>query len=141
MSEKERIIETLEDYARAYCDKDIDALMHVFDSQGHISVIGTGEDELCSGQSAVRALFLRNFSEATATKFEWKWMDVVMADDLALVALTLNIHLICDNQPLLVPLRWSVTLKKTDRWIWLHRHASTAANSQQQGKAYPSSSV
>ena len=38
------IIATLDDYANAYCAKDIDSLMRVFDDTGNISVIGTGED-------------------------------------------------------------------------------------------------
>ncbi len=49
---------TLNNYADAYCAKDIEALMRVFDVNGHISVIGTGEDELCSGAESVKQLFL-----------------------------------------------------------------------------------
>jgi ketosteroid isomerase-like protein len=42
-----------------------------------------------------------------------------------------------ENQ-LKVPLRWTVVLKKeNDRWVWIHRHASTAASNQEDGQAYP----
>ncbi|MGF1718688.1 nuclear transport factor 2 family protein [Vibrio kyushuensis] len=137
MSEQLKIIETLESYAQAYCNKDISALMDVFDKSESISVIGTGADELCTGTESVRGLFLRNFSEATATKFEWKWRNVIVSDDHAVVAQTLVIHLMADNELLQVPLRWTVTLKKAERWLWMHRHASTAAGSQEEGSAYP----
>ena len=63
---KESIILTLEDYAQAYCAKDIDSMMQVFDDTDNISVIGTGADELCVGGGQIRDLFLRNFEEATA---------------------------------------------------------------------------
>ena len=46
----EIIFSTLEDYAKVYCAKDIDSLMHVFDDSDNISVIGTGGDELCVGR-------------------------------------------------------------------------------------------
>ncbi|WP_255900200.1 nuclear transport factor 2 family protein [Vibrio campbellii] len=54
MQEQEDSTAILEDYAKAYCAKYIDALMSVFDPSGNISVIGTGEDELCIGQSFLR---------------------------------------------------------------------------------------
>jgi len=137
MSVQDEVIATLDDYARAYCAKDIDALMGVFDPSDNISVIGTGEDELCAGSKAVKQLFLRNFAEATATKFEWGWSDVLICDGQALIALSLVIHLHAEGKNISVPIRWSIALKKTDRWVWIHRHASTAACSQEEGKAYP----
>lgn len=39
---KEAIMATLEDYATAYCAKEIDALMSVFTDGEGISVIGNG---------------------------------------------------------------------------------------------------
>ena len=71
MNEREAVMATLEDYSAAYCAKDIDALMNVFDDTENISLIGTGADELCGGRDAVKAIFLRNFEEATANQFEW----------------------------------------------------------------------
>ena len=70
MTEEQEIRSTLEDYAKAYCAKDIDSLMHVFEDCDDISVIGTGADELCVGRGSVKVLFLRNFAEATANEFE-----------------------------------------------------------------------
>lgn len=140
MSDRDEVIATLDDYARAYCDKNIDALMKVFDSDNSISVIGTGADELCSGEQSIKQLFLRNFAEATATKFEWGWTDVVISNNHAVIALSLVIHLNTESGQISVPIRWSVALKKTDRWVWLHRHASTASGSQKKGKAYPDAS-
>jgi len=116
---QETIKATLEDYATAYCAKDIDSLMHVFDDTDNISVIGTGMDELCVGRSAVKDLFLRNFSEATANKFEWDWVDIRLSGSQ-------------------VPLRWTVVVKNQNgRWVWIHRHASTPASTQEEGHAYP----
>lgn len=141
MSQIDEVVTTLDDYARAYCAKDIDALMQVFDLSGQISVIGTGKDELCAGEDEVRQLFLRNFAEATVTKFEWLWSDVVIFNDQALIAQSLIIHLDTQQGQIEVPIRWSVVLKKTDRWLWLHRHASTPSEAQTEGSAYPSTSL
>jgi ketosteroid isomerase-like protein len=136
------IFATLEDYAQAYCAKDIDALMSVFDDSDDISVIGTGADELCAGRSQVKDLFLRNFGEAQANRFEWHWTHVSASDDHAVVAVTLTIHLEINGKSLRVPVRWTVALKRrADRWVWLHRHASTAASDQSEGQAYPQSSA
>jgi ketosteroid isomerase-like protein len=137
MTDKE-IKSTLENYSKAYCTKDIDKLMLVFDDSDNISVIGTGSDELCVGRKEIKELFLRNFEEATATKFDWNWIDIRKSDNHAVVSVTLSIHLKCKGENLIVPLRWTVVLKNNDnRWVWIHRNASTAASNQDEGMAYP----
>jgi len=129
---------TLEDYAEAYCAKDIDSLMRVFDDSDNISVIGTGVDELCVGRSAVKELFLRNFSEATANKFEWDWVDIRISGNHAVISVTFTLHLVYMEDQLAVPIRWTVVVKNENgRWVWIHRHASTAASTQDEGEAYP----
>jgi len=136
------VLATLEEYAQAYCAKDIDSLMSVFDDSDDISVIGTGADELCSGQAAVRELFLRNFAEAQATRFEWDWIHRTVNDNHAIVAATLVIHLDVSGKVLQVPVRWTVALRRKEgRWVWVHRHASTAASDQEEGQAYPQKST
>jgi len=135
---KEAIKSTLNNYAFAFCAKDIDALMRVFDDTDNIAVIGTGADELCVGLNEVRKLFLRNFSEATAKEFVWDWVDTRISGNHAVVSTTLTIHLDYMGERLMVPLRWTVVLKNDEgRWVWIHRHASTAASSQEDGQAYP----
>ncbi len=62
MTEEEAVLATLEEYAEAYCSKDIDRLMALFDDGDDISLIGTGADELCAGRADIKAVFLRNFS-------------------------------------------------------------------------------
>ena len=134
----EAIISTLNDYANAYCAKDIDAIMKVFDSGDNISVIGTGEDETCVGHTEIKALFIRNFQEATARQFDWNWIDIRISDNHAIASVKLTIHLDTDDEQLSVSIRWSVVLKHTSsRWVWLHRNASVAASDQDEGQAYP----
>ena len=136
------VLDTLQDYANAYCAKDIDALMAVFDQGDHISVIGTGADELCAGSTQVRDMFLRNFGEAQANRFEWHWTHVYEHGDQAMMAVTLTIHLEADGNNLKIPIRWTVVLRRrSDRWLWVHRHASTAAATQDKGRAYPTSNA
>jgi ketosteroid isomerase-like protein len=138
MKEETQVMATLEDCATAYCAKNIDALMSVFADGESILLIGTGGDELCSGRDAVKAVFLRNFRDATAKRFEWHWKDIVVTDYQAVVAITLTIHLDFDGTSLEVPVRWTVALKKdSNRWVRLHRHASSAAPGQEEGAAYP----
>lgn len=137
MTDNEEIKSTLEDYAKAYCAKDINSLMRVFENRDEISVIGTGADELCEGRNSVKELFLRNFAEATAIRFEWLWTNIIISDNYAVVAVSLIIHLEHQGNELKIPIRWSVALRKTDRWAWLHRHASSPASDQKEGLAYP----
>ncbi len=140
MSQRDAVLATLEEYSAAYCDKDLDRLMAIFVDGEEISLIGTGADELCSGRDAVAAVFERNFRDASATNFEWKWTDVAIHGNSETVAVTLNIHLKTANGQLVVPVRWTVSLVNTDgEWKWVHRHASSAATSQEEGTAYPTS--
>ena len=105
--------------------------MELFDDGDDVSLIGTGADELCVGREAIRDVFLRNFSEATATRFEWDWHHTTVAN-------TLIIHLDIDAGSLEVPVRWTVSMvRRGGEWRWLHRHASAAAASQKEGAAYP----
>jgi ketosteroid isomerase-like protein len=130
---------TLDTYADAYRAKDLDRLMALFDDTDEISVIGTGADELCSGRSDIRTLFERNLTEATATRFDWHWKRVAVVGDAGVIAATLTIHLDLDGRATDVPLRWTVAQARREQgWVWLHRHASSAAGSQDDGTAYPS---
>ena len=138
MSDEQAILDTLEAYAHAYCAKDTDRLMDLFADGDDISLIGTGADELCAGPDAIREVFERNFSDATATKFDWHWRQVTLVGDSAVVAVTLTIHLTIDEAPIQVPIRWTVALSRiNNQWKWLHRHASAAASAQDEGAAYP----
>lgn len=135
---QEAVLATLDDYAKAYCDRDIDAIMSVFDDSDDISVIGTGAEELCSGRSEVKELFRRNFRDAHAKHFEWGWTRAAITEDFAVLAVALTIDLEMNGEELHVPLRWSVALRRCGgRWLWVHRHASTCASDQGSGKAYP----
>ena len=138
MDDQTTVLTTLDEYADAYCAKDIDGLMSLFDDKDDISVIGTGADELCAGRAAVRELFLRNFSEATANRFEWGWQHVAVHGDSAVASVSLTIHLTTDGSAVDVLVRWTVVLRRRDdRWRWVHRHASVPAATQQEGSAYP----
>ncbi len=138
MDDRDAVLATLEEYAAAYCTKDLKRLMAIFVDGEDISLIGTGADELCSGREAVASVFECNFRDATATQFEWQWKDIAIHGETAIVAITLNIHLIIEGESLVVPVRWTVSLVKSDaRWKWVHRHASAAAGSQEEGSAYP----
>lgn len=138
-TDHECVLATLDEYADAYCAKDLDRLMAIFVEGEAISLIGTGSDELCSGRSAVTSIFSRNFNDATAKLFQWGWKDVAIHGNAATVAISLVIHLVIDEEALNIPVRWTVSLVRVgDDWKWVHRHASSAANSQDKGAAYPS---
>lgn len=138
MNDQDAVWTTLEEYATAYCAKDAERLMALFDDGDDISLIGTGGDELCAGHAAIKDVFLRNFSEATATQFEWSWRHVTVTNGCTVVAVTLTIHLDTDAGSIEIPVRWTVSMiRRGESWRWLHRHASTASASQQEGTAYP----
>lgn len=138
----ERVLATLDEYGEAYCAKDLERLMALFVPGEEISLIGTGSDELCSGRSAIASIFSRNFSEASANSFEWGWKDVAIHGNAATVAISLVIHLTIDDAAIAVPLRWTVSLVRIgEDWKWVHRHASSAANSQDAGTAYPKGEI
>lgn len=138
MTLTDELLATLQTYADAYCSKNIDSLMELFGDDDHISVIGTGQDELCANREQVRELFQRNFAEATATRFDFDWTHAIVKDNAGVIAATLVIHLNVEGQGIRVPLRWTVAAARTDDgWVWLHRHASSPATGQPDGTAYP----
>lgn len=138
MTDHDAVMATLEEYADAYCAKNVNRLMVLFVQGEGISLIGTGADELCSGRDQIAAVFKRNFREATAKRFVWKWVDIAVHGGSATVAVALDIHLECGGENLTVPVRWTVSLVKTGAdWKWVHRHASSVASSQTEGTAYP----
>jgi len=110
----EAVLETLDEYARTYCAKDIDGLMAVFHEGEDISVIGTGADEFCVGANEIQGLFLRNFAEATAKRFEWLQRHTMVTGDQAVVAVSLTIHLDVAGDLFHVPVRWTVVLRHLD---------------------------
>lgn len=138
MNDREAVLATLQEYSDAYCSKDTDRLMRLFDDGEDISLIGTGADELCSGQAEIRAIFVRNFAEAKANDFVFGWQHVTVTGDFAVVATTVDIHLVFEGEKIVVPVRWTVGMvKRANGWRWLHRNASAAAGSQDEGEAYP----
>jgi ketosteroid isomerase-like protein len=63
---------------------------------------------------------------------------MIITEYQAIVAITLTIHLEVDGNRVEVPVRWTVVMRReSDRWVWLHRHASSAASDQAEGQAYP----
>ena len=138
MDDQLHILATLDEYAEAYCAKDLDRLMTIFAPGEAISLIGPGGDELCAGRAAVAAVFARSFREATATRFDWGWSDVAVHGDAATVAIALVLHLAAGDAPRRLPIRWTVALVRTGAgWKWIHCHASVAAGAQAEGSAYP----
>ena len=79
-------------------------------TEDDISVIGTGSDELCSGREPIREPFLRNFEEATASRFEWHWTRTAVRGDTAVIASTITIHLEFEGRRVTVPC--------AGRWRW-----------------------
>ena len=132
MNDQDTAFATLEEYADAYCAKDTDRLMALFDEGDDVTLIGTGADELCVGRAAIRDVFRRNFSEATATRFEWHWHHTTVADECAVVAITLTIHLDTEAGSLEVPVRWTVSMiRRRDSWrLPVRSHARTGKNSE-----------
>jgi len=142
MTDHDLVLATLEAYAEAYCGKNVDRLMAVFLDSEAISLIGTGADELCSGRTAVAAVFERNFRDATATQFEWGWRSIAIHGGSATFAMALKIHLENHEGAVVVPVRWTISLVMTPTgWKWVHRHASIAASRQAEGSAYPTAVV
>lgn len=142
MADQDDIMATLEEYASAYCAKDLHRLMAIFVDSEDISLIGTGSDELCAGREAVAGIFERNFRDATAHRFEWLWKDINIHGDAGVVACTVNIHLEFEGKQLIVPVRWTVALvRQKGAWKWIHRNASAAADDQDEGAAYPISDI
>jgi len=144
MNDRDAVLETLEDYATAYCAKDVDALMRVFDDSDEITLIGTGSSEnLRVGKEEVKDVFVRNFRDATAKEFIYGQKHIYINENAAVVSIVLTLKLEIDGDAVSVPLRWTVSLikqnadKPNGRWVWVHRHASTPAAGQNDDSAYP----
>lgn len=138
MSAEEAVLATLDRYAELYGAKDVDGVTALFADDPDVLVIGTGADERPRGRNEIRVLFARNFAEAEQTRFEWTWRRVAAAGDGAWVAAEAVVHVTIGGAETAIPIRFTVVLEQRNgAWVWLHRHASTAAAGQQSGRAYP----
>lgn len=138
MADVDEILATLEACERAYCARDGEGLMALFDEDAAISLIGTGEDVPYQNRKKILALFKRNFKTANARRFEWHWRHVTVSGNAAVVASSLTIHPQDTSGSVPQPERWTVALvRRGSGWKWLHRHASIAAPGQGDGAADP----
>jgi len=71
MSDEQNILATLEEYAAAYCSKDTDRLMALFDDGDDITLIGIGADELCAGRADVPIRWTVSLVRQGGT---WRWL-------------------------------------------------------------------
>ena len=135
---EEAVCGTLDRYAERYGAKDVDGVTELFADDPDVLLIGTGADERWVGRPEVRRQFGRNFAEAERTRFEWISRHVVAAGDAAWVAADAVVHVTVDGAERSIPIRFTVVLEQRDGdWVWLHRHASVAAEGQPSGAAYP----
>jgi uncharacterized protein (TIGR02246 family) len=132
------VLATLDRYAERYGEKDVDGVTELFADDPDVILIGTGADERWVGRREIRRQFARNFAEAERTRFEWVSRHVAATGDGAWVAADAVVHVVVDGVERSIPIRFTVVLEQRDGvWVWLHRHASVAAEGQSSGTAYP----
>lgn len=128
----------LKSYAKAYADKDIDAMMDLFSNDPHIVAIGTGTDEWVHGPDELKEGFKRDFSQADNIQVKFEKVTIQSVGNVAWLSALMNMYAIISGKEVLLSGRLSMVLeKKENKWLFRHLHFSLPANEQEVGHSFP----
>jgi ketosteroid isomerase-like protein len=128
----------LKKYAKAYADKDIDAMMDLFIDDPHIVAIGTGTDEWIHGREELSEGFKRDFAQADNIQVKFEKVTIQYAGNVAWVSALMTMYAVVSGKEVLLSGRLTMVLEnKEDKWLFAHLHFSLPANQQEVGHSFP----
>jgi len=115
----------LDKFCEGYGNKDIDALLSLFDSDPDVLVIGTGEDEKRTGLEEIRIQFERDFRLSERLTVDFENVAISQQDSVCWVAGDTNVYFIAEAKAMHVCLRFTAVLTQRDgKWLFVQTHFS-----------------
>jgi ketosteroid isomerase-like protein len=132
------IIEMLNRYARAYADKDLDAMINLFLEDPDIVAIGTGEDEWVHGYSEHKEGFKRDITQSESIKVDFNDINVSAAGAAAWMSSYMTMYAHVSGEEIILRGRLTAVFEKVeDKWYFVHLHYSLPAVTQEIGESFP----
>jgi ketosteroid isomerase-like protein len=115
----------LDQFCASYGEKDINGLLHLFNTDPNVLVIGTGEDEKRTGQEEIRNQFERDFCRSEKLSVEFENVAISEKSDVCWVAGDTNVYLTAEGRALHVYLRFTAVLtRRAGKWLFVQTHFS-----------------
>jgi ketosteroid isomerase-like protein len=128
---------TLEQWADAYSERDLDRALALVATDDDVVGIGTGQDEWRIGPEEFRAQIERDFSQAEALSVQYEPAVVSEAGSVAWVAGRATVQARVDGQDLSLAGRFTVVLeRRAGRWLLMQTHFSVPAADQAEGRSF-----
>jgi ketosteroid isomerase-like protein len=132
------VLATLEQFKRAYEQRDMGRLLALFAADADVVLFGTGADEKRIGLTEIQAQAERDWAQSEAFTLEWGWSSVSAAGPVAWVAADVAGHVRMDGQEVQLPLRLTAILEhRGASWLWMQAHVSLPAAEQATGESFP----
>jgi ketosteroid isomerase-like protein len=115
----------LDRFREGYGNKNIDALLSLFDSDPNVLVIGTGEDEKRSGLAEIKIQFERDFCQSDQLTVEFKNVSVSQQQSVCWIAADTHVYFNAEGRAMHVSLRFTAVLTRhDDEWRFVQTHFS-----------------
>ncbi len=115
----------LDKFREGYGNKNIDALLSLFDPDPNVMVIGTGEDEKRTGLAEIKIQFERDFNQAEELTVEFKNVSVSQQESVCWIAADTHVDFNAQGSPMHVFLRFTgVLTRRDDKWLFVQTHFS-----------------
>lgn len=132
------IMDMLNKYAKAYEDKDIEAMMELFIDDPDLVAIGTGKDEWVQGYQELENGFKRDFSQANNIDVGFEKITISNAGKVSWLSSLMTMNAEVSGEEVLLCGRLTLILEKIgNNWFFTHLHFSLPAIEQEEGYSYP----
>lgn len=131
---------SLNQFAAAYAQRDLAAVLGLFAPDQELVAIGTGADEKRVGMDAIREQFERDWSQSDAATMEFGWVSISASGSVAWLAADMTSTGIVSDQEVSVSGRLTAVLvQRGDKWLFAQTHFSLPAYAQHEGESWPTS--
>jgi ketosteroid isomerase-like protein len=135
---KNEVMEVLDNYAKAYRDKNLQGILELFIDDDDLVVIGTGYDEWITGKIGLSSGFSRDMEQADSINVNFRNITISAAGNVSWLSGHMNMGAVVNSQEIFLPGRLSAVLeKRNDKWLFAHLHYSLPAAEQEEGEAWP----
>lgn len=135
---EQAVLKLLDNYAKAYREKDLEGMLKLFVEDDDMVVIGTGFDEWVKGNEELRSGFERDLDQADSINVKFRNVTISSNGKVAWLSCHMNMDAKVDGNDVYLPGRLSAVVEeRNNKWLFAHAHYSLPAEDQEEGKAYP----
>jgi ketosteroid isomerase-like protein len=123
----------LDTYAKAYQNKDINAIMAMIAPDPIPVFIEPGENGRLKGIATIKASYEKDFTEFKSVKYKYDWVSVRAKGDAAWYAADITAEVELSDGKISVPCYWTGVLEKmTGKWLIVQSHLSYKGEEEQE---------